>query len=72
LARAISVRSGHVAAVGDDVALLKDAAPTTKLIDLKGCSVLPDFFGAHPHADREGSRREAASRLLTAFGRRHR
>jgi predicted amidohydrolase YtcJ len=28
LAQAISVRSGHVAAVGDDAALLKDAAPT--------------------------------------------
>ena len=54
LAQAISVRSGHVAAVGDDAALLKDAAPTTRLIDLEGRSVLPGFFDAHPHADREG------------------
>src|SRR5215468_5738754 len=54
LAQAISVRSGHVAAVGDDAALLKEAAPTTRLIDLKGRSVLPGFFDAHPHADREG------------------
>jgi predicted amidohydrolase YtcJ len=52
--QAISVRSGHVAAVGDDAALLKDAAPTTRLIDLEGRSVLPGFFDAHPHADREG------------------
>ena len=29
LAQAISVRSGHIAAVGDDAAILKDAAPTT-------------------------------------------
>ena len=54
LAQAISVRSGQVAAVGDDAALLKDAAPTTQLIDLEGRSVLPGLFDAHPHADREG------------------
>ena len=48
------MRSGHVAAVGDDAALLKDAAPTTQLIDLEGRSVLPGLFDAHPHADREG------------------
>src|ERR1700730_13283538 len=53
-ARAISVRSGQVVAVGDDAALLKNAAPTTQLIDLEGRSVLPGFFDAHPHADREG------------------
>ena len=35
VAQAVSVRSGHIAAVGDDAALLKDAAPTTALIDLK-------------------------------------
>jgi predicted amidohydrolase YtcJ len=54
LAQAVSVRSGHVVAVGDDAALLKDAAPTTRRIDLAGRSVLPGFFDAHPHADREG------------------
>jgi predicted amidohydrolase YtcJ len=54
IAQALSVRSGRIAAVGDDAALLKDAAPTTQLIDLGGRSVLPGFFDAHPHADREG------------------
>ena len=54
LAKAIAVRSGQIAAVGDNAALLKDAAPTTELIDLKGCSVMPGLFDAHPHADREG------------------
>jgi predicted amidohydrolase YtcJ len=54
LAQAVSVRSGHVVAVGDAAALLKDAAPTTRRIDLAGRSVLPGFFDAHPHADREG------------------
>ena len=54
IAQAISVRAGRVVAVGDDAALLKDAAPTTKRIDLAGRSALPGFFDAHPHADREG------------------
>src|ERR1700686_3810901 len=52
--QAVSVRSGRIVAVGDDAALLKEAAPTTRLIDLDGRSVLPGFFDAHPHADREG------------------
>ncbi len=52
--QAIAVRSGLVAAVGDDAALLKEAAPTTRLIDLHGRSVVPGLFDAHPHADREG------------------
>src|SRR5215475_10593453 len=52
--QAVAVRSGHIAAVGDDAALCKEAAPATRLIDLAGRSVLPGFFDAHPHADREG------------------
>ena len=64
LAQAVAVRSGLIAAVGDDAALLKEAAPTTQLVDLDGRSVVPGLFDAHPHADREGlSRREAASGL---------
>src|SRR5438445_11849506 len=54
IVQAISVRASQVVAVGDDAALLKEAAPTTQLIDLEGRSVLPGFFDAHPHADREG------------------
>lgn len=53
-ANAVSVRDGRIVAVGDDAAILKDAAPTTRCIDLAGRSVLPGFFDAHPHADREG------------------
>src|SRR5688572_17700528 len=54
VAQAIAVRSGHITAVGEDAALLADAAPTTRLIALNGRAVLPGFFDAHPHADREG------------------
>jgi predicted amidohydrolase YtcJ len=53
-AQAIAVRAGHVTAVGDDAVILKDAAPSTQLIALNGCVLLPGFFDAHPHADREG------------------
>jgi len=54
LAQAVAVRSDRIVAVGDDAALLKEVAPTTRVIDLKGGAVLPGFFDAHPHADREG------------------
>src|ERR1700755_2470685 len=54
LAQAIAVRAGLIAAVGEDAALLRAAAPTTQCIDLKGRCVLPGFFDAHPHADRDG------------------
>ena len=54
LAQASAVRAGLIASVGEDAALLKTAAPTTRCIDLKGRSVVPGFFDAHPHADREG------------------
>jgi predicted amidohydrolase YtcJ len=54
VAQAVAVRAGHIAAVGDNAALLKDAAPTTRLIDLEGKSVIPGLFDSHPHADREG------------------
>src|SRR5205085_2808350 len=54
VAQAISVRSGQIAAIGDGAELLKEASPTTRLVDLEGRSVLPGFFDAHPHADREG------------------
>ena len=64
LAQAISVRSGRVMAVGDDAALLKEAAPTTQLINLEGRSVLPDS-STHIHMRTvRVSRREAAFRLL--------
>jgi predicted amidohydrolase YtcJ len=54
VAQAVTVRAGLIASVGEDAALLKTAAPTTRCIDLKGRCVLPGFFDAHPHADREG------------------
>ncbi|HEY1360785.1 MAG TPA: amidohydrolase family protein [Xanthobacteraceae bacterium] len=52
--QAVAVRAGRIVAVGEDAALLREAAPATRLIDLAGRSVMPGLFDAHPHADREG------------------
>jgi predicted amidohydrolase YtcJ len=54
VAEAIAVRDGRIAAVGASAGLLRDAGPETRRIDLAGRAVLPGFFDAHPHADREG------------------
>jgi predicted amidohydrolase YtcJ len=54
VAQALAVRGGRIAAVGDDAALIGEASPATRRIDLGGRAVLPGFVDAHPHADREG------------------
>lgn len=54
IASAVAVRNGCITAVGADAAILADAAPHTRRIDLAGAAVLPGFIDAHPHADREG------------------
>ena len=54
LAGAVAVRDGRIAGVGESAALLAEAAPTTRRVDLAGRTVLPGFCDAHPHADREG------------------
>lgn len=51
---AVSVRDGRIAAVGPSPELLRDAGPGTRRIDLAGRAVVPGFFDAHPHMDREG------------------
>jgi predicted amidohydrolase YtcJ len=54
LAEAVAVRGGRIAAVGESAALLREASPATRLVDLAGRAVVPGFFDAHPHVDREG------------------
>jgi predicted amidohydrolase YtcJ len=53
-AQALAVQAGLISAVGQDGDILKHAGPSTQMIDLKGATLLPGFFDAHPHADREG------------------
>lgn len=54
IAEAVAVRNGHIVAVGTSAALLVYTRPDTQLIDLRGRTVIPGFFDAHPHMDREG------------------
>lgn len=54
IAEAIAVRDGSIVAVGASAELLANASPETQLIDLRGRTLVPGFFDAHPHMDREG------------------
>jgi predicted amidohydrolase YtcJ len=54
IAEAVTVRGGAIAAVGAAAALLREAGSATRRIDLAGRTVVPGFFDAHPHMDREG------------------
>lgn len=57
VAQAAAVRAGRITAVGPSSEIVKEAGEGTRLIDLKGRSLLPGFFDAHPHMDREGLKR---------------
>jgi predicted amidohydrolase YtcJ len=54
VAEAVAVRDGRISAVGESAALAREAGPGTRRIDLRGRTVVPGFFDAHPHVDREG------------------
>lgn len=54
ISEAVAVRASKILAVGEDAELKKQVPPETRRIDLKGRTVLPGFFDAHPHMDREG------------------
>lgn len=54
IAEAVAERNGSIVAVSTSAALLVDTGPGTWLIDLRGRTVMPGFFDAHPHMDREG------------------
>jgi predicted amidohydrolase YtcJ len=56
LAEAVAVPDGRIVSVGASAALLKEASPATRSVDLRGRPVLPKFFDGHPHVDRQGLR----------------
>lgn len=53
IAEAVGVRDGRIAAVGASAELRQAPGPGT-LLDLRGRTVIPGLFDAHPHLDREG------------------
>ncbi|MHC0053637.1 amidohydrolase [Actibacterium sp. D379-3] len=48
-ASAIALTGGTIAALGSDAEVRALAAPTTRIIDAQGCTVLPGFIDSHVH-----------------------
>ncbi|MBS0370124.1 MAG: amidohydrolase [Proteobacteria bacterium] len=53
-ASAVAIKDGKFLAVGDDAEILPFTAPGTRVIDLKGRSVLPGLVDNHTHVVRGG------------------
>src|SRR5205814_8848749 len=49
IADAIAIKGDRIVAVGKDDAILKHNGPKTRLIDLKGKTVLPGLYDSHTH-----------------------
>jgi predicted amidohydrolase YtcJ len=48
--QAVAMKGGKITAVGADADVLKERGANTKVIDLKGRTVLPGLFDSHVHA----------------------
>jgi predicted amidohydrolase YtcJ len=53
-AQAVAVKDGVFLSVGDDAAIMKLAAASTPVVDLKGKRVIPGFIDSHLHIIRGG------------------
>jgi predicted amidohydrolase YtcJ len=54
IATAVAIRNGLIAEVGSDEEIKRISSPETRLIDLKGRTMLPGFIDAHTHSDMYG------------------
>ncbi|GIX48129.1 MAG: amidohydrolase [Candidatus Tectimicrobiota bacterium] len=55
--QAVAIRGGVIQAVGSDAELRHLAGSQTRLIDLRGHTVIPGLIDTHAHMDREGLKR---------------
>jgi predicted amidohydrolase YtcJ len=55
--QAVAVRGDSIQAVGGDQDVLALAGPDTKMIDLRGRTIIPGIIDIHAHMDREGLKR---------------
>jgi predicted amidohydrolase YtcJ len=56
LARAVAITADRIVAVGPDEAMRAHTGPQTRVIDLKGKTVVPGLTDGHAHMDREALR----------------
>ncbi|MGE4240782.1 amidohydrolase [Ramlibacter sp.] len=56
VAEAIAVSAGRIVAVGESGPILALRGPGTRVVDLRGKTVVPGFVDAHPHVDMVGVR----------------
>src|SRR5262249_53270298 len=54
IAQAIAIAGERIVAVGEDAAMAAPATPASRIIDLKGKSIIPGLIDGHAHMDREG------------------
>jgi predicted amidohydrolase YtcJ len=50
IAQALAAKDGRIVAVGSDADVLRERGPRTRVIDLRGRTVLPGLFDSHVHA----------------------
>jgi hypothetical protein len=50
IVQAVAVRGGRISAAGPDAAVLRMRGPSTRIVDLKGKTVLPGLMDSHTHA----------------------
>lgn len=56
IAQSIAVAGDRIVAVGPDEAMAAHAGPATRIVDLKGKTVVPGLIDGHAHMDREALR----------------
>src|SRR6266545_2720439 len=54
VAQAVAVKGGRITAVGTNAAVLKEKGAGTRMVDLRGKTVLPGLIDAHVHTEGSG------------------
>lgn len=57
IVQAVAVAGDRILAVGSDASMAVHTAPDTRVVDLKGRTIMPGMIDGHAHMDREGLKR---------------